>query len=84
VRDAFAILADCGLSSARSAAEAVAGPSRDQALSGVAQIWAKADFNGALAWAKSLPDGTDRDEVIRTALMGRAGYIVTPFRRSLC
>jgi RNA polymerase sigma factor (sigma-70 family) len=72
VRDAFAILADCGLSSARSAAEAVTGPSRDQALSGVAQVWAKADFNGALAWAKSLPGGTDRDEVIRTALVGRA------------
>jgi RNA polymerase sigma factor (sigma-70 family) len=72
VRDAFAVLADCGLASARSAAQAVVGPNREQALCGLAQVWAKADLNGTLEWAKSLPDGTDRDEVIRLALMGRA------------
>lgn len=72
VLDAFAVLADCGLASARDAAQKVTGPNREQALGGVAKVWAKADFEGAIAWAKSLPDGTDRDEVIRLALMGRA------------
>ena len=72
VRDAFAILAESGMASARKAAEGVTGAYREQALSGIAQIWAKTDFDGALAWAKKLPEGTDRDEVIRAALVGRA------------
>lgn len=72
VRDAFAILADSGLSSARTAAEKIMGPNREQALAGVAQAWAKGDLKGALAWAKSLPPGIDRDEIIRTALIGKA------------
>src|SRR5688572_16744288 len=61
VLDAFAVLADCGLASARDTAQKVTGPNREQALGGVAKVWAKADFEGAIAWAKSLPDGTDRD-----------------------
>lgn len=72
VRDAFAIVAEGGLASARAAAEAMDGPNREQALAGVAQAWAKSDLDGALAWARKLPDGTDRDEVIRAALMGKA------------
>ena len=72
VRDAFAILAEGGLESARKAAETVTGPNRDQALAGVAQVWAKSDLNQAIAWAKGLPDGTDRDEIIRAALVGKA------------
>jgi len=72
VRDAFAILAESGMSSARKAAEALTGPNREQALSGIARVWAKSDFDGALAWAKKLPEGTDRDEIIRAALLGRA------------
>lgn len=72
MRDAFAILAEGGLSFARSAAEGVTGANRDQALAGVAQAWAKSDLDGAIAWAKMLPDGTDRDEVVRAAMLGRA------------
>lgn len=72
VRDAFAIVAEGGLVSARDAAEAMTGPNREAALAGVAQAWAKSDLDGAIAWAKKLPDGTDRDEVIRAALMGKA------------
>ncbi len=72
VRDAFAILAEGGLMSARQAAEAMRGPNRDQALAGVALAWSKSDLAGAIAWAKGLPEGTDRDEVIRAALLGKA------------
>ena len=48
------------------------GANREQALAGVAQAWAKSDLAGAVAWAKGLPDGTDRDEIIRAALLGKA------------
>jgi hypothetical protein len=72
VRDAFAIVAEGGLRSARSAAEAMTSANRDQALAGVAQAWAKSDLAGAIAWAKALPEGTDRDEVIRAALLSKA------------
>ncbi|MDO8632867.1 MAG: hypothetical protein Q7R41_20480, partial [Phycisphaerales bacterium] len=50
----------------------MSGPNRDQALAGVAQAWAKSDIDGTIAWAKALPEGTDRDEIIRTALLGKA------------
>ena len=72
VRDAFAILAESTLESARKAAESVTGPNREQALAGVAQGWAKRDLNQAIAWAKALPEGTDRNEIIRAALVGKA------------
>jgi hypothetical protein len=48
------------------------GPNRDQALAGVAQAWGKRDLEGAIAWARKLPGETDRDEVVRTALVGAA------------
>jgi hypothetical protein len=72
VREAFAIVAERGLASARAAAEAITGPNRDLALAGVAQAWAKNDLDGAIAWAKAQPEGTDRDEIIRAALAGKA------------
>lgn len=72
VRDAFTILAEGSLPAARKAAETVSGPSRDQALGGIAKVWARSDLNAAIAWARELPEGTDIDEVIRTALIGRA------------
>ena len=72
IRDAFAVLAEGGFVSARKAAEAITGPNREQALAGVARLWGKSDLDGAIAWAKALPEGTDRDEVIRSALVGRA------------
>ena len=72
VRDAFTILAGNGLDGARKAAEAVTGPSRQEALCGVGLEWAKTDFGGVVAWARSLPEGSPRDEVIRAALVGEA------------
>jgi RNA polymerase sigma factor (sigma-70 family) len=72
VRDAFAIVAEGGLAPARTAAEAIQGPNREQALSGVAQEWAKSDLEAAITWIKGLPAGTDRDEIIRAALVGKA------------
>lgn len=72
VHDAFAVVAEGGIDSARAAAEAMPGPNRDQALAGVAQTWGKRDLESVIAWAKKLPDGTDRDEVIRSALVGSA------------
>jgi RNA polymerase sigma factor (sigma-70 family) len=72
VRDAFAIVAEGGLMSARTAAEAMTGPNREQALAGVAQAWAKSDLEGAITWTRALPDGVDRDEIIRAALLGKA------------
>src|SRR5262249_27604450 len=72
VRDAFAIAAEGDFASARSAAEAMTGVNRDQALTGIAKVRAKNDLKATIAWAKSLPDGTDRDEIIRVALLGKA------------
>jgi RNA polymerase sigma factor (sigma-70 family) len=72
VRDAFAVLAEGGLDAARQAAEGVTGPNREQALAGVARIWARADLDAALAWAKALPQGAERDETMRAVLIGKA------------
>ncbi|MCI0538927.1 MAG: sigma-70 family RNA polymerase sigma factor [Verrucomicrobiales bacterium] len=72
VRDAFAIMADGGLAAARSAAEAITGAHREEALAGIAKAWAKSDLDGAIAWAKALPDGVDRNEIIRAALLGKS------------
>ncbi len=72
VRDAFATLAAKDLAGARAAAEAMTTGSREQALAGVACQWACSDFAAAAAWVKSLPDGVDRDEILRGALIGVA------------
>lgn len=72
VQEAFAIVAEWGIDSTRATAESIPGPNRDQALAGVAQAWGKRDLAGAIAWAKELPNGTDRDEVIRSAIVGSA------------
>jgi RNA polymerase sigma factor (sigma-70 family) len=72
IRDAFASVAERGIEQARQAAENLSGPNRNQALAGVAQTWGKTDLNQVIAWAKALPDGADRDEIIRTALIGKA------------
>jgi RNA polymerase sigma factor (sigma-70 family) len=72
VRDAFAIVAERGIDQARQSAEDLSGPNRNQALAGVAQTWAETDLNQVIAWARGLPDGTDRDEIIRAALIGKA------------
>jgi len=72
VQDAFGLLAERDLAAARQAAERVEGENRAQALEGVARTWGKTGFPEAVAWARVLPEGTDRDEVIRAALIGRA------------
>lgn len=72
VREAFAVVAGSSLDSARDAAEKLTGENREAALSGVARAWAKTNPDAAIAWAKGLPDGVDRDEIIRGALTGLA------------
>ncbi len=72
VSDAFAILAESNSNGARLAAEGVTGASREQALCGIARAWAKSDSDEAIAWARRLPEGTARDEVIRAAILGKA------------
>ena len=72
VREAFAILAADSTDEARLVASKVAGPSRSEALAGIAQAWAKRDLEASLAWARGLPEGIDRDEVVRAALIGTA------------
>ncbi len=73
VRDAMAIVAEGSLESARAAAEAMTGVNREQALAGIAKAWARKDLDAAIAWAKALPDGVNKDEIIRGALIGAAG-----------
>ncbi|HSU56909.1 MAG TPA: sigma-70 family RNA polymerase sigma factor [Candidatus Dormibacteraeota bacterium] len=72
VRDAFAMLAQGGVNSAIAATETLTGPNRDQALAGIARTWGQSDLNAAVTWAKGLPGETDRDEIIRNAVMGKA------------
>ncbi|MCW5558859.1 MAG: sigma-70 family RNA polymerase sigma factor, partial [Verrucomicrobiae bacterium] len=72
VHDAFAAAAEADLAAARAGAEGLPGPNRDLALSGIAQAWARTDLDAALAWARSLPDVGDRDELMRAALVGQA------------
>lgn len=72
VTDAFAILAERDPATARAAAEALTGLHRGEALAGVAKAWGKRDFEAALAWAESLPEGSDHESIIRSALMGLA------------
>lgn len=72
VQEAFNLLAERDPVAARRAAEGLPPANRGQALEGVAQAWGKTAFSDAVAWARALPEGIDRDEVIRAALVGRA------------
>lgn len=72
VQSAFSILGERDLVSARQAAEAVTGANRQQALAGVAQVWARTDFNAVTAWADGLSGTADRAELVRAALIGQA------------
>lgn len=72
VRDAFAVLAEADLTQARTVAEGLKGPNREQALEGVARVWGKSDPNGVINWARKLPGNVDHDELIRCALVGLA------------
>ncbi|MES2708340.1 MAG: sigma-70 family RNA polymerase sigma factor [Verrucomicrobiota bacterium] len=72
VADAFAFYAEKNPEAARAAAEALAGHYRGEALEGVAKAWAKRDMDAVIAWTATLPDGTDRDSVLRSALAGLA------------
>jgi hypothetical protein len=35
-------------------------------------VWGQSDLKATIAWARALPEGTDREEVIRSALIGQA------------
>ncbi|HEX7858700.1 MAG TPA: sigma-70 family RNA polymerase sigma factor [Verrucomicrobiae bacterium] len=70
VRDAFGVLAGRDFHNARTIAEKLRGPNQDDALAGVAEVWARSDLDGAIAWAKKLNVGGD--EIIRSALVGVA------------
>jgi len=70
VRDAFETLAASQLDSTRAIAENFEGENRDQVLAGVAKAWGKTDFPGAVAWARSLSQNVDKDEIVRAALLG--------------
>jgi hypothetical protein len=72
VRDAFAVYATNDLNAARTAAEKIQGDNQQQALAGVAKQWAASDFDGVLKWLRELPPGPQTDEVLRTALIGKA------------
>jgi RNA polymerase sigma factor (sigma-70 family) len=79
VRDAYVIVAEADLKSARTAAEALArsNPHREQILAGVAQTWGKTDLKAAIEWASTLPEairdeGGQHEEIIRAALLGKA------------
>ncbi|MES2705080.1 MAG: sigma-70 family RNA polymerase sigma factor [Verrucomicrobiota bacterium] len=72
VADAFAVLAGSDLESARSAAETLTGSRRGEALAGVAKAWAQKDFAAMAAWTRNLPADIDREDVLRSGLMGLA------------
>jgi hypothetical protein len=70
IRDAFGVLAERDLESTRKLAEKVHGPNQNEALAGIAEVWARTDLDGAIAWAREM--NVDADEVIRSALVGVA------------
>jgi len=70
LREAFEILAEERPELAKITAEQMSGRKREEALSGVAMAWARKDGNAAFAWANSLEDQKERDEVARAVLLG--------------
>ena len=73
VLDAFATFAATDLESARKTAEQIDGPNRERALSGIAKRWSAIDSDSAMKWIRSLPPGPESDEVLRSAIIGKAG-----------
>jgi hypothetical protein len=71
-QNAFELFAQKDPELARTAALSVRGPMRAQALSGIAVAWAQKDAPSALAWAKELPAGEERDAVLKATLTGWA------------
>ena len=72
MRKAFEKFAFSRPEKARSAAEALSGQLRVDALAGVAMAWARTDGKAALAWVQSLEEGEERSEVARAVLLGWA------------
>jgi RNA polymerase sigma factor (sigma-70 family) len=70
--EAFTLFAAKNPDAARAAAESLTGANRVQALSGVAQGWAERNGTAALAWARTLPEGPERDGALRGTLIGWA------------
>lgn len=72
VAAAFAAFAAKNPAAARTAAEGMNGPLRDDALAGVAAGWAERDGGAALTWSRTLPKGKVRDAALRAAVAGWA------------
>ena len=72
VREAFEIAAAGDLGGSRAAAEALTGPNRTQALSGVAMAWGEKDGMAALEWAQQQGEKETRFEIMRSVLRGWA------------
>jgi len=70
--EAFTVYAAKNPDGARAAAESLSGANRVQALAGVAQGWAERNGTAALAWARTLPEGPERDGALRGTLIGWA------------
>jgi hypothetical protein len=70
VRDAFGVLAERDLHNARTIAEKLEGPNQEDALAGIAEVWARSDLDATIAWAKGR--NIAADEIIRSALVGVA------------
>ena len=69
---AFTRLAKTDPLAAKAAAEAVTGPMKGQALTGVAAVLAENDGAGALTWAEAIPPGDLRNAALRGVLIGWA------------
>lgn len=72
LHQAFVTAAQTDLAMVRPTVEALRGPHRERVLAAVAESWARIDLAAALDWVRSLPEVTDRDELVRAALVGQA------------
>jgi RNA polymerase sigma factor (sigma-70 family) len=72
VKDAFTAVALHDLAQARTAAEALTGGNRADALAGVAAAWGGRDPQAAMAWARTLPDVAEKNAAVSAALIAWA------------
>jgi RNA polymerase sigma factor (sigma-70 family) len=70
VRMAFNAVAASDLSQAQKTAEALTGPNRTAALTGVAEVWSERDPQAAMAWAQTLPDVADKNAALSAVIAG--------------
>ncbi len=72
IQDAFAMAARKDLSGMRTAAEALTGKARQEALAGVAKAWAETDGKAALGWVEQMDSSEDRSRALQEVLVGWA------------